>query len=122
MNECRVGIVGTVCIRPFKDYRFLTCSELNFYFNEKTLVVPEGFETDLASIPRIFWSIVPPYNTSLIAPAIVHDWLYSRKTDINRFDCDNIFYELLVKNHMSKFLAGILYYCVRAFGRWHFKD
>lgn len=122
MEKIRAGIIGSVCIKPFKDYRFLTCSELNFYFNDQKFIVPEGFETDLASIPRLFWSIVPPYNTSLIAPAIVHDWLYSRHTKIKRLECDKIFYFLLVKNGMSKFLAGIMYFCVRIFGSSHFKE
>jgi hypothetical protein len=39
------------------------------------IIVPRGFVTDFASIPRPLWSVIPPrgkYNR----PAIVHDWLY----------------------------------------------
>ncbi len=39
-----------------------------------TITVPEGFTTDLASVPRLFWSLLPPtgvYERS----AVLHDWL-----------------------------------------------
>jgi hypothetical protein len=39
------------------------------------IVVPKGFVTDFASVPRIFWPILPPDDEYLLA-AIVHDWLY----------------------------------------------
>jgi Protein of unknown function (DUF1353) len=37
--------------------------------------VPIGFVTDLASIPRVFWAILPP-AARYSYPAIVHDFLY----------------------------------------------
>jgi len=40
-----------------------------------TLVVPRGFLTDLASIPRVLWWLIAPSELSIAAP-IVHDWLY----------------------------------------------
>lgn len=39
------------------------------------IVVPTYFRTDMASIPRIFWSIYPPTGRYQRA-AIIHDWLY----------------------------------------------
>jgi hypothetical protein len=37
--------------------------------------VPEGFVTDLTSIPRLFWQILRPEGRSAYA-AVVHDYLY----------------------------------------------
>lgn len=37
--------------------------------------VPVGFVTDFASIPRIFWSVLPPDDLYTYA-AIIHDFLY----------------------------------------------
>jgi hypothetical protein len=37
--------------------------------------VPEGFVTDLASVPRPFWSVLPP-AARYSYPAIIHDYLY----------------------------------------------
>jgi hypothetical protein len=40
---------------------------------------PIGFVTDLASIPRVFWTILPP-AAKYSYPAIVHDYLYWTQT------------------------------------------
>ncbi len=40
----------------------------------ETITVPKGFETDLASIPRAFWSIAPP-DDSYAQAAVLNDWL-----------------------------------------------
>jgi hypothetical protein len=40
-----------------------------------TVIVPVGFSTDLASIPRAFWPVFPPHGRYAPA-AVVHDWLY----------------------------------------------
>lgn len=39
------------------------------------VIVPAGFVTDLASIPRIFWSVLPSDGVYTF-PAIVHDYMY----------------------------------------------
>jgi Protein of unknown function (DUF1353) len=41
----------------------------------KDVLVPKGFVTDLASIPPVFWSMLPPTG-QYTYPAIVHDYLY----------------------------------------------
>lgn len=43
------------------------------------VVVPAGFVTDLASIPRVFWSLLPP-DGAYTFPAIIHDYLYWTQT------------------------------------------
>lgn len=40
-----------------------------------TIVVPAGFKTDLASIPRPLWAILPPIG-KYDAAAVIHDALY----------------------------------------------
>lgn len=42
------------------------------------LLIPKGFETELRSSPKIFWSIVPPYNKALLA-YLIHDRLWCDK-------------------------------------------
>ncbi len=39
------------------------------------IVVPTGFVTDFASVPRAFWAVLPPFGNHQLA-AIVHDFLY----------------------------------------------
>jgi len=41
----------------------------------KAVEAPAGFVTDLASIPRIFWSVLPT-NGDYVYAAVIHDYLY----------------------------------------------
>lgn len=43
--------------------------------NESYIIIPVGFITDFASIPRIFWSILPPFGQYAQA-ATIHDYLF----------------------------------------------
>lgn len=45
------------------------------YYEEEGILVPKGFKTDLASIPRPLWVILASFELSLEAP-ILHDFLY----------------------------------------------
>ncbi len=40
------------------------------------LIIEEGFQTDLSSVPKWLWSIARPYGDFILA-SIVHDKLYS---------------------------------------------
>ena len=42
---------------------------------DNLITVPEGFRFDLASIPRVFWFLVSPFELSIAAP-LLHDFLY----------------------------------------------
>jgi hypothetical protein len=39
------------------------------------IIVPAGFVTDFASVPRVLWSILPPYGP-WTRGAILHDYLW----------------------------------------------
>lgn len=43
--------------------------------SEQSIIVPLGFVTDLASIPRAMWWWEAPHESTM-APAILHDFLY----------------------------------------------
>ncbi|MCP4647510.1 MAG: DUF1353 domain-containing protein [bacterium] len=40
-----------------------------------TVVAKKGFVTDFASVPRLFWRILPPFGKYAPA-AVIHDYLY----------------------------------------------
>ena len=87
------------------------------------IVVPSGFETDFASVPRMFWSIIPPWGKYGKA-AIVHDYLYqtlsatSIKTGIRytRKDADDIFLEAMGVLGVPTWKKYLMYWAVRLFG------
>ena len=53
-----------------------------------SVTVPKGFVTDLASIPRIFYSLLPP-DGEYTVPAVIHDYLYWIQTT-SKDQADNI--------------------------------
>ena len=82
--------------------------------------VPQGFETDGASIPRLLRTIIwNPFDTKFIAAACLHDFLYIYCTR-SRKQADDIFLEILINSWNSKIKSYIMYARVRLFGRWEF--
>lgn len=112
----RTHFATDTCIKPFKDYRYLTCCDIHFYIEDTEFVIPNGFETDLASIPRIVWPIMSPAYSKFIRPAIVHDWFYRKSCDFDRKQTDIIFYHMLVNEGVSPYKANAMYLAVRLFG------
>lgn len=108
---------SSVCIKPYKNYLYHTCSDIHFAIEKQFYTIPKGFQTDLASIPKIAWSIMTPAHSALIRPAIVHDWFYSKTCDYTRYQTDLIFYHMLINDGISPLKASIMYYAVRCFGR-----
>lgn len=115
-----VGFVDQPHIKPSEKRRFIVVAPFVFYIEQEHYVVPEGFETDLASVPRALWSFYPPTDSKTIAPAVAHDYLYHCKEDgVTRKVADDAFYYGLVKQGMSKRKARHYYTVVRLFG-WLF--
>lgn len=79
-----------------------------------TIVVPAGFVTDFASIPRGLWNLFPP--TGKYGPAaVIHDFLY-RDTKFDRELCDQVFEEAMEVLKVNFFARKIIYRAVRMFG------
>ena len=78
--------------------------------------VPIGFVTDLASVPRIFWNILPPFG-KYDGAAIVHDYLYSCQF-WERSKCDSILLEAMKSEGVSWITRYTIYWGVRA-GGWY---
>lgn len=88
--------------------------------NERVYVVPKGFITDLASVPRPMWAFYPPNDTRTIRAAVFHDYLYSGSIDITREEADSILYDSLIFQDVSRFTAFKYWLAVRVFGESHF--
>lgn len=74
----------------------------------------EGFTTDLASIPRWLWWIVP--HDECAEAAVIHDWLYGY-TDLDRQFCDSIF-RLVMKLTGKPYLLRLAHYLGVRLGGW----
>lgn len=96
----------------FVDRIYFLLEEVNWttdskYKSSTSVNVPRGFVTDFASVPRIFWSILPP-DGDYVYPAIIHDYLYwdqpagvtREEADLVMLDAMNVFNVGSVKSHL----------------------
>ena len=74
--------------------------------------VPEGFPTDLASVPRGFRWLVS--KVTGVEASIIHDWLYDQRIGTRKY-ADDLFYEFL-KQTESRWVAWVMYRAVRLGG------
>lgn len=111
------AFLSECCIKAYKGYNYLLCCDLKFSVDNFVYIIPSGFMTDLASIPRFLWPIISPAYSKLIRPAIIHDWNYSTaKHFYTRKQCDLIFYQMLRQEGLNAPTAYLIYAAVRNFG------
>lgn len=86
-------------------------------------VAPPGFETNFASIPRVFWTIFPPVDI-YDGPAVIHDAAYGhalltedgRRMNVVKPIADRLFYEALRVCGVNVVKARIMYGIVALVG------
>lgn len=77
----------TVSLPEFADFRSLPGKERLFQLlapfsgsiDGCPFTVPQWFVTDLASVPRIFESVISNNAPDILRAAILHDWLYQNQ-------------------------------------------
>jgi hypothetical protein len=81
-----------VRVQQRTDTRWATLGDLRYQAEWECFVVPAGFVTDFASVPRIFTWLIPRYGR-YTKSAILHDFLVSlsRVGRFDRYDADGIF-------------------------------
>jgi hypothetical protein len=87
------------------------------------VTVPEGFEFDGASIPRVAWRIIgTPFAPDVVIGGLVHDYLYKNgyKIGISRKDSDKTFREISILEQHSR--AHVMYRTLRMLGARNYKD
>ena len=107
---------------PIDDKYWEVLEEYSYETSKGLVVVPKGFRTDYASVPRIFRNSINTYGKHRRV-AVVHDWLYSnrREIDITRAKADKIFLEIMVEQNVKKYKRILMYILVRLFGGSHFR-
>lgn len=118
----RVKFINQACIVPYKGYDYKTCKKMRVTIDDKLYIIPKGFETDLASIPRVLWSIFAPQYSGFVAPAILHDYLYRCNSNITRVYADEVLYSALITENVTLFTASKFYLGVRLFGGSHYTN
>jgi len=107
---------GTLKLERFKDPVYIVLRDLNWKPNNPEngvyeVTVPEGFVTDLASIPPIFYAVLRPDDKYAHA-AVVHDYLYW-KQNRSRREADRILLSAMEDLEVSKAVRLLIYRAVR---------
>ena len=117
-----IQIAGNVCISPRSGYWYNLAQDLDFSIDGKRYTVPHGFHTDLASIPRFYWSILSPTKSEFMVASVVHDYLYQCPAGLSRKTIDDVFYCALRKQGSSVYTSYKMYVAVRIFGAKHYRE
>lgn len=96
--------------RLFKEFTYHVGSK----YSRDSIHVPANSITDFASVPRIFWALLPPWSTYGKA-AVLHDYIYQSHCR-TREEADRIFYEAMLVNGTGRWKARVMYLAVRWFG------
>lgn len=98
--------------------------EFTYYIGKENsnefIVVPKGFITDFASVPRGLWNIFPP-DGEYTQAAVLHDYMYSENL-FARKRCDEIFLEAMVVLNVPKWKRVLMFWAVRTFGGFCWKE
>jgi hypothetical protein len=95
----------------------------------RTYEIPQGFVTDLASVPGVFESVIDNDDPRILRPSILHDYLYSRggrlwdiEPPFNRFHCDKILVDAMHPLGADEALRVEVFAAVQLGGRSYFKS
>lgn len=86
------------------------------------LLIPSGFLTDGASVPRAVWSILSDTDPDILYPSYAHDLLYALRGQLpgrsfTREQCDQVIHELMLLSGCPSWKADLVYMALRAGGR-----
>jgi len=119
MSEAKVELVaggrGASLIYPYTV----------MYASNQAMTLPARFTSDFASVPQIFWAIIPPQGEYTYA-AMLHDYFYRyHKTpegaNITRWRADKIFLTSMRYYGVSKWKSLVMYWAMRLGGRSSWK-
>lgn len=116
----QVSFLTTLKLEVFgeKHYKLLDKLWVRVYIesdsNVRYFEVPKGFETDLASVPRIPFAYWLAGGVGHEA-AVIHDYLY-RVADVKRKYADDVFLAGLKELKVNWFTRRLMYTAVRLFG------
>ena len=113
-----IEFVTNPVVEVINDQWNVLRSDFIVKYYDYTLIVPKGFSTDFASVPRI------PIAFTLFAnkakkSAVLHDWLYTTKP-FSREECDKAFLCAMEAEGLNWVTRQAMYRGVRLGGALHY--
>lgn len=127
-------------VEPLEGNRYRLVSLYTYEWEHEgevyRITVPAGFVNNLASVPRILWFYISPFD--LGRAALVHDYLYARRGRLplgyftrkkdngwhwepvdkpwSRYDADRLFARMMRESGVSRTKRRRAFWAVRIFG------
>lgn len=105
---------NSLCVRKVAGMTWQTEIEFTYDYKDEKIIVPKGFLTDFASVPRGLWNLIPP-DGQYAQAAVLHDYLYQKHL-FKRKTCDLIFLEAMKELKVSWIKRRLMFRAVRCFG------
>lgn len=102
-------------VQKLHNGRWLLVREFCFELDATVYCVPQGFETDFASVPRLPFAYLVAGNTSHEA-AVIHDWMYM--DGFPRAYADSVFLAALKAEGINWWRRNLMWLAVRIAGSW----
>jgi len=112
--------LNKLIVTPLSDgKRWSVVEPFEYVVGETTgdehIVVPVGFITDFASVPRRLWAYLPKWGRYGKA-SVVHDYLYNVPSKYSRRQADQIFLEGMRIESVNAPVRFLMYAAIRVFG------
>lgn len=89
------------------------------YAYKGKIVVPKGYITNGADIPRLLWSIFPPNSPEYLTAVVIHDcaidFVKHKKYGYTFKKADDLFLEVMLEIGVSNWKAKLFYYSCRLY-------
>ena len=103
-----------VVISPLRGHKYKVLEPIRY----KDVVVPVGYLTNGANVPRLFWSLYPPNKSDLLPAVIIHDYL----CDQEQYEkADQYFDEVLEILQVKKIDRFLLVWVVKIYHKIRYK-
>ena len=67
---------SALIVNPTRDNKFIVTKP---YRVNNNIVVPQGYKTNGANIPRVFWWVIPPFKPKYLPAVVAHDFLCDKE-------------------------------------------
>lgn len=104
-------------LKPHSSNTFILLEDY-IYENIK---VTKGFETNGADIPRIFWSIVPPFKPKYLPAVVIHDYLIKVAITNEDIKTANYYFEKILLEIENSFKTRTMINAVHLYWKIKFK-
>jgi len=96
-----------IFVQPLHDSKYKIKKEIHY----KDIVVPIGYRTNGADIPRWVWSYIPPNWSDSLPAVIVHDYMCDRAETREEYEKADLYLKeileiLKVKKSKAKMMSG----------------